>query len=273
MERDEFLKKLEIELKISKNSAYTIRNYLAANSELLDFVKKAPAQVTKNDVKTFMAERLASRAPASVILFLAAVRYACSNILGTDPTTGIKRPKKEKRIPAVLSRDEVRKLIDSVRNQKSKLMVSFLYACGFRVSELVNLKVSDLDFNEKIGWIRQAKGKKDRAFNIPAALFAQLQTQAERQNIARKEHLFTGPKGKLSQRNIQKVVEAAAERSQIGKDVHPHTLRHSFATHLLEAGVDLRKIQLLLGHSSISTTEQYTHVSNQELKKIKSPLD
>jgi site-specific recombinase XerD len=152
-------------------------------------------------------------------------------------------------------------------------MVSFMYACGFRVSELVNLKVKDLNFEEMIGNVRQGKGKKDRVFNIPDFLLEDLKTQAEKQKEDKKEYLFTGPKEKLSERNLQKIISSASKRAEINKDVHCHTLRHSFATHLLENGTDIRTIQVLLGHSSISTTELYTHISRQQLKNVKSPIE
>jgi len=138
---------------------------------------------------------------------------------------------------------------------------------------LVNLKLKDLDFNQKIGYVRQSKGNKDRVFNIPNFLFEELKKQSDKQKNFGIEFLFSGPKGKLSCRNIQKIVSKAAENAGIEKRVHPHTLRHSFATHLLENGIDIRHIQVLLGHSSISTTQIYTHVSTEELKKIKSPID
>lgn len=273
MKKEEFLKKLETELKISKNSEYTIRNYLFANSALFDFTKKAPEEINEDDVKMFMAENLTEKSSSSVILFLSAVKYAYTNILKKDLTAAIKRPKKEKKIPAVLSKEEVKKLLASVTNKKSNLMVSLLYACGFRVSELTNLKIEDLDFNEKIGHARQAKGKKDRIFNIPDFLLSQLQEQVENQKKSSSEFLFSGPKGKLSSRNIQKIVRTATKKAEINKQVHPHTLRHSFATHLLEAGTDIRMIQELLGHADLSTTQIYTHISTEELKKIKSPID
>jgi integrase/recombinase XerD len=148
-----------------------------------------------------------------------------------------------------------------------------MYACGFRVSELVNLKLDNLDFDEKIGHIKQAKGKKDRTFNIPNFLIEDLKKRVENQKMFNQIYVFSGPKGRLTPRNIQKIVSNASKKAGINKDVHCHTLRHSFATHLLENGVDIRHIQTLLGHSSIATTELYTHISSQELKKIKSPID
>jgi len=273
VKKDEFIEKIKIELKISKNSKYTIRNYLRANIELLDFCKKSPEEITNEDIKKILAEKISERESSSVILFLAAIRYAYLSILNKDPTAGIKRPKKENRIALVLTKGEIKKFMESFQNKKSKLMVSFIYSCGFRVSEIINLKVRDLDFNEKIGYVRQAKGKKDRLFNIPSFLLEELKKQYEKQKQKNQEYLFSGPKGKLSDRNIQKIVRIAAKRAGIEKPVHTHTLRHSFATHLLEDGVDIRKIQLLLGHSDLSTTQIYSHVSTEELKKIPSPID
>ena len=273
MEKREFLKKLEIELKISKNSDYTIRNYILCNSKFLDFIKKNPEQIDGDDIKFFLSENMSDRASMSTILFLAALKYAYSNILKKDVTLGIKRPKKEKKLPSVLTKEETKKILSSLETKKSKLIASLMYACGMRVSEIINLKINDFDFEEKIGQIRQAKGKKDRIFNIPQFLLNDLKKQFKKQKEKNQEYLFTGPKGRLSSRNIQKIVSNAAKRAGINKHVSCHTLRHSFATHLLENNVDIRKIQELLGHSNLSTTQIYTHVSQQELRKIKSPLD
>jgi len=274
MEKEDFLKKVKIELKISKNSKYTIRNYLNANKELFNFTNKKPDQITEDDVKNYIAEKLAEKASASIIVFLSAIKYAYSNILKTDPTINIKRPKREKKLPAVLTKEETTRLFEVTKPfKKSWLMVSLMYACGMRVSELVGLKIEDLDFKEKIGHIRQAKGNKDRIFNIPDFLHKHLSKQASKQQESNQQHLFSGPKGPLSPRNLQKIVSLAAKKAKINKSVHCHTLRHSFATHLLENDVDIRKIQELLGHSDLSTTQIYTHISTEELKKIKSPID
>ncbi len=275
MNTEEFLKKLEIELKISKNSQYTIRNYLDANKQLFEQLNKQPEEIEVDDVKQFMAEKLTEKSSSSIILFLAAIKYAYTNILKKDVTLGIKRPKKEKRIPTVMTKEEVKRLINSIYSDKSRLMVSMLYACGFRISELINLNIADLNFLEKTGMVKQAKGKKDRVFNIPEFLVADLNKQIEFQKKLNHELLFSNEETgkKLSASNIEKIVRKAVKRAGIQKDIHCHTLRHSFATHLLENGVDLRTIQTLLGHSSISTTELYTHISNQQIKNVKSPID
>ena len=273
MQNEEFLRKLETELRISKNSQHTIRNYRTANERLLKFSNKSPEKIEQDDVKSFMAANLTDQSSSSTIVFLSAIRYAFSNILGNDITLRIKRPKKERKIPIVLTKDEIRNLIEVIENKKSKLMVSLLYACGMRVSELINLKVQDLNFEEKIGHVRQGKGKKDRIFNIPDTLLNRLRKQAEQQMENKEEYLFTGSKGRLSSRNIQKIVNKSAIKAGIKKSVHPHTLRHSFATHLLESNTNIRNIQELLGHADLNTTQIYTHVSQEELKKVKSPLD
>lgn len=273
MEKEEFLKKIEVELKISKNSEYTIRDYVRFNKALIDFTKKDPNQINTDDVKVYLAENLADKAAATSIAFQAAIKFAFSNILHKDITAGIKRPKREEKIPDVLTKEEVQRLIHAAPTKKSKLMITMLYSCGFRVSELTNLKVRDLNFDEMIGHVRQAKGRKDRAFIIPKRLFRQLSKQVEKQKKINQEYLFSGYNGKLSERNIQKIVKNTTKKAGIEKNVHPHTLRHSFATHLLENGTDIRIIQNLLGHKDLSTTQIYTHISTEQLKKVVSPFD
>jgi integrase/recombinase XerD len=268
----DFLHKIEIELKISKNSDYTIRNYLQANRDLLDFSQKSPDQISTDDIKNFMAEKFSDKSASSVIVFLAAIKFSFQNILQTDPTVPIKRPKKEKRIPKTLSKDEIKKFLSSIANQKSNLIASLLYSTGLRVSELTNLQISDFNFAEKTGIVRQAKGKKDRIFIIPEFLAEDLQNQVEKQKSLKQNFLFSGRNGKISTRAVQKIISNAGKKISID-GIHCHTLRHTFATHLLENNTDIRKIQELLGHSDLSTTQIYTHVSTEELKKIKSPID
>ena len=269
MDKESFLKKLETELKISKSSLYTLRNYLHANSIFLDFSGKNPDELSSDDLKFFISEKLLEKSPSTINLFLSAIRYSFSTILQKDITAQIRRPKKEQKIPKVLSKEEVKKLLQSISHEKSRLILSLIYACGLRVSELVSLKKSDLNFSEKIGHIRQSKGKKDRTFNIPDFLAEDLREFMEK---SPSEYLFPGRNGHISIRNIQKIVSRAAKSAGL-LGVHTHTLRHSFATHLLEEGVDIRKIQELLGHSNLSTTQVYTHISAEELKKIKSPIE
>lgn len=270
MDKAEFLQRLETEIKISKMSDYTLRNYLDFNKQLLEHAKKLPDQIDSQDIKNFLAYKMSDKASSSNILFLSSIKFAYSNILGKDPTMGIKRPKKEDKIPIVLTKEEVSKLFDCTETLKSNLMLQLLYSSGLRVSEIVNLKKENLDFNENIGWVRKGKGKKDRMFILSQKLSKKLQKFISKH--ADWNYLFS-KNNPLTTRNIQKIVQNTAKKAGINKQVHPHTLRHSFATHLLDSGVDLRKIQLLLGHSSIATTTIYTHISNEQLKDIKNPLD
>jgi len=272
MQPQEFLTKIKTELLISKNAPSTIESYVKASQNLITFTNKSPEQISTDDLKQYLAENLIERASSSIILFLAAIKFAYSNILQNDITINIKRPRKERQIPCVLTKQEIKKLLSVLKN-KSKLMISLIYACGLRVGELVNLKILELDFNEEIGYVRQGKNRKDRMFNIPQFLFDELLKQSEKQKNLGEEFLFTGPKGRLTRRNIQLIVQKATKRAGLNKAVHVHTLRHSFATHLLESGVDIRKIQELLGHASLSTTQIYVHVSSEELKKVRSPID
>lgn len=274
MKKEEFLKKLEIELKIAKNSPYTLKNYIRFNNQFLDNIKKDPEEVNEDDIKIYIADNLSNRSAISIIMFLASIKYSFSSILKNDITRNIRRPKREKRLPTVLTKKEVMSLFESLNTKKSRLMISLMYAAGMRVSELAALKTGNLDFDEMVGHIRQAKGNKDRIFNIPDFLVKQLKKQYSKQKEMNQEYLFPGREGKrMSSRNLQKIVKKASEKAGIKKDVHPHTLRHSFATHLLENDIDIRKIQELLGHADLSTTQIYTHVSIEELKKIKSPID
>ncbi len=269
MLKEEFLQRVKTEIKISKKSDCTVRNYLGINEKLLNFVKKNPNEIIAQDIKNFLAEKYNDKATNSTILALAAIRYAYKNVLNTDPTLELKRPKKDKALPVVLSKEEVMRLIEGAEAKKSKLMLSLMYAIGLRVSELVNLKKVDIDLKESTGYIRHGKGKKDRIFNIPKLLSEELGEVMRESG----DYLFSGPKGRLSTRNIQQIVTRAASKAGITKSVHCHTLRHSFATHLLENGVDIRKIQVLLGHADISTTQIYTHISNEAVKNIESPFD
>jgi integrase/recombinase XerD len=270
MDKQEFLKNLETEIKIAKLSPYTVKNYVMFNKQLLEHANKNPEQIEQQDIKYFLAEKMAERASASNILFLASIRFAYTNILQKDPTAGVKRPKKEGKIPSVLSKQEVLKLFDATDTLKSNLILQTIYSSGLRVSEIVKLRKQDLDFNENTGWVRAGKGNKDRMIILSKKLSIKLKKFIEKNQDW--NYIFS-KNNPLTTRNIQKIVQKAAKKSEIEKEVHPHTLRHSFATHLLDGGTDLRKIQTLLGHASIATTQIYTHVSQEQIKSIKNPLD
>jgi len=269
MKKEEFLEKLETELKLLKKSPLTIRNYSYFNSKLIDSCNKEPQDIIEDDIKKFIAS-MSDKASSSMILALAAIRFSSSKVLGRDLTINIGRPKKEKTLPSVLSKQEVKTLIDSAETNKSKLIIQFLYSTGLRVSELVNLKIQDINLNEKTGLVRQGKGKKDRMFILSESLSSEITEYLN--NHQNNSYLFSQEKP-LTTRNIQKIIKKTAKLAEINKKVTPHTLRHSYATHLLEQGTDIRVIQILLGHENLNTTQIYTHVSTEEIKKVKNPLD
>ncbi|MBI2144428.1 tyrosine-type recombinase/integrase [Candidatus Woesearchaeota archaeon] len=207
---------------------------------------------------------------ATVALVRAALKFYYDGVLKKSIVT-LKTPKIQKKLPTVLAREEVKRLIDSAPTAKSRLILMMLYSSGLRVSECCNLTTKNLELDQKIGWVRDGKGGKDRLFILSEGIIEHLKQHMNGKNT---EHLFTNKSGKpLSARNIQKIVATSARRAGLAKTVSPHTLRHSFATHLLESGESIRKIQELLGHSNLQTTQIYTKVSTEELRKVKSPLD
>ena len=185
--------------------------------------------------------------------------------------TDIKTPKIPKSLPSVLTKEEVRKLIEAAGSKKTRIIIELIYSAGLRVSECTNMKVDDIDFNENMISVKSGKGSKDRVTLLSPVTAAHLKKYILTLDKDEK-YLFPGNNGTLSPRNIQKIIQKTAKRAGIKKKTTPHTLRHSFATHLLENGTDIRLIQELLGHSSIATTELYTHISKKQLKSVKSPL-
>lgn len=185
-----------------------------------------------------------------------------------DIINSIPNTKREEKLPVVLAKEEIQKMIFSTKNLNHRLIIQIGYAAGLRVSEIVNLQWNDLDFHRDTIHIKNAKGKKDRIVMLSHKVKEALQSLGnERTGIVFK----TNRHGKYTQRTIQKIIETAAKNAGIHKNISPHTLRHSFATHLLENGVDIRYIQHLLGHRRLQTTQIYTHVTSSA--KITSPLD
>ena len=205
---------------------------------------------------------------------VSAIKFFYDKVLGTPFVTGkLPRPKKEQLLPAVLGTDEVRRLLESVANLKHLALLMLAYSGGLRVGELVRLKADDIDSCRMLIHIRSGKGRKDRYTVLSAHALVVLRDYVRR--FRPSGWLFPGqrPGSHLSARSVQHIVSDATRRAGIRKHVTPHTLRHSFATHLLENGTDLRYIQELLGHKSSKTTERYTHVSRKDRARIVSPLD
>jgi len=225
-------------------------------------------ELTSDDAKMYLSEMFDTKSKNTIMLAAAALKFYYIEVLKKS-FSDIKIPKKDRTLPEVLSKEEVKRLIDSADNFKSRLIISTLYSSGLRVSELVNLKVDSLNLEDNTGWVRKGKGNKDRLFALSRELAEDIRRYLQgREN----KYLFSKEKP-LTTRNIQKIIHGVKIRAGLNKKVTPHTLRHSFATHLLENGTDIRVIQQLLGHSSLSTTQLYSHVSNDMIKKVVNPLD
>jgi integrase/recombinase XerD len=267
---EEILNKLKNELKIRGFSPLTVRNYSFFVKKFLEKIDKNVEELNEDDAKAYLGEMFDSKSKNTIMLAAASLKFFYVETLGKD-FTNVRIPKKDRKLPEVLTKEEVRRLIDSADNIKSRLIISMLYSSGLRVSELVNLKVEDLDLKEKTGWVRRGKGGKDRLLTFSGNLSDEFQKFLEDRG---KDNVYVFSKDKpLTTRNIQKIVKGTRERAGIQKRVTPHTLRHSFATHLLEQGNDIRLIQAMLGHSSLNTTQMYTHISSEQMKNVKNPLD
>ncbi len=267
------LEKFRIEMDSRGFSRKTKKSYIHFVEDFLKFIHGKPSDAENDDVKRYLAFLIEKRGYTNITanLAISALKFFFRNVVGTKICDDIERPKREKRLPEVLSREEVKGIIESANNTKHRLVLKCLYGMGLRVSEVAELKVSDIDFERDVVRISGGKGNKDRYVMLPAGLKSELRNYIELERPER--YLFAGRKGKYTIKSVQKVFDYSKKKAGISKNVSCHTLRHSFATHLLEQGVDIRYIQSLLGHARLQTTQIYTHVANSKLRNIKSPLD
>ena len=267
------LSKTEKLLKLRNYSSRTIKAYSLYINEYLGFAKKNTIKDKNKAIECFLLEKQKrGNSPQTINLALNSVKFLYREVLKTRGIIDFKCAKRSKKLPIVLPRKEIEKIISQINNSKHKMMVSLGYASGLRVSEIINLKVKDVELEELMIHIKNAKGKKDRITVFPEKLKNDIQTLTVGKN--NNDLVFESIRGgKLTTTSLQKVFRRALERSGIKKDATFHSLRHSFATHLLENGVDVRYVQELLGHANIRTTQIYTKVTNPSLKNIKSPLE
>ena len=267
-----YLEQIERELKIRKYSPKTIKSYLTSLKKYFLYLEKIPHQETIENIKNFLLSLEQSNLSASSLnSHLQAILFFYREILKQNIGESFRFARKPKHLPVVLSRTEIQKLIESVKNEKHRILLSLAYAGGLRVSEVISLKIADIDFDTLSLHLKSAKGQKDRVTPFSEKLKNEL-----KRLIVGKENsdfVFESERGgKLTERSAQKIFEKALRLSGVMKNATFHSLRHSFATHLLENGVDVRYVQELLGHKNISTTQRYTQVTNLSLKNIKSPL-
>jgi site-specific recombinase XerD len=270
------LEKFVETLQLKGYSANTIRTYRNEFAQLLNVLKG-------NDVNDLDATRLRSYflycvndlklTENTIHSRLNAVKFYFEQVLHRENFFfEIPRPKKPSKLPQVISVRDIKKLFKVTTNLKHNTMLKLCYGLGLRVSEIVNLKIADIDSGKMQVFIERAKGKKDRYVNLPESILEQLRDYFRQYRP--KKYLFEGQAGgQYSIRSCQKVFTEAMRKAGINKQIGIHGLRHSFATHLLENGTDISFIQQLLGHKDIKTTLRYTHVSREAIKNIKSPLD
>lgn len=275
-DQQQALRMMEQKLKLRGYSENTQRTYLQHFKEfLLFFYESHPVEINEAEIRNFILYLIEKRklSKSTQNQAINAIKFFYEQVMMQERTVYyLERPIKDKRLPEVLSQEEVMLIFEALENIKHRVMLMLIYSAGLRRSELLNLRIGDVDFHRNIVFIRGGKGHKDRQSVLSQNLAPMLQEYLREYNPG--FWLFEGLKGlRYSASSLQQVLKQAVSKAGIKKFVRLHMLRHSFATHLLEAGTSTRYIQVLLGHESPKTTEIYAHVSRFALDRIKSPLD
>jgi len=276
------LRKMMLEdLQRRNYSQDTIRCYIRTVEDFSRRFNRPPDRLGPRHIREYQAELFQKRklSPGTVTTRLAALRFFYTKTLKKAWNIAeTPYPKKRHRIPAILSREEVAELIDAARTPYQRILLMMLYATGVRRTELAKLKVSDIDSRRMVIHIQGGKGRKDRDVMLSSRLLEELREHWHR--LPRKPRIWLFPGNHdhcgdlpIDTKTVWYACHDAAKRAGIQKGVHPHTLRHCFATHLLEAGADLRTIQILLGHHDLKETTVYLHLSERHLHATPSPLD
>jgi site-specific recombinase XerD len=274
-----YFNQMKQDLELRNYSDNTVTNYLDHMKRFVKFHMKDPSLIELEDITTYQVYLVYSKKVSFSTFNLAvcSIKYFYKHILDKGFSIDlIPYQKKTKTLPNVLSRQEVMRIINAAVNLKNKALIQTIYATGVRLSELVNLMVSDIDSKRMVVRIDEGKGKKDRYVMLSKTLLSTLREYWKDAQPKPETYLFPGdkkPNTHFSRRSVQRIVKETTLRAHIDKNVTPHTLRHCFATHLLEDGVNIRVIQKLLGHKSLRATELYTHVAENYINQTTSPLD
>ncbi|WP_254073672.1 site-specific tyrosine recombinase/integron integrase [Cellulophaga sp. HaHaR_3_176] len=264
---------LKLELKRYANN--TVRIYVNFFEMFINHYKNKDLHaLDERDIRAFLQILIHKKMSNSYInQAINAIKFYYEIVLGMpNRFYEVERPRREYKLPKVISKEEILEMINCTNNIKHKSIIKLLYGSGLRNSELLNLKINDIDSKRMLIRVENAKGKKDRYTILSENALKDLRIYYKEWKP--KDYLFEGAKGnKYSSESVLRIVKNAALKARINSNVSPHILRHSFATHLLETGTDLRQIQVLLGHGSSKTTEIYTYVATKTFKTIKNPLD
>ncbi|PIN99114.1 MAG: hypothetical protein COT90_01160 [Candidatus Diapherotrites archaeon CG10_big_fil_rev_8_21_14_0_10_31_34] len=274
-EQKKFLQTTREELIIAGYSDKTLKMYLCYLEDFFKKIKKPVKEVAREDIVSYLAVKREKEnlSNASLSLIHASLKFFFNTILKNKILNEIKIPKKDKKLPTILTIKEIKALIKAAKSGRNRTIIEFLYASGIRVSECAKMRIVNLDLFEGVARVQSGKGKKDRIIILSKKWVHNLKKYLKKKKI-QSEFVFSKKNGKpITSDTIERMVKKCALKAGIQKKVTPHVLRHSFATHLLESGENIRKIQELLGHSNLATTQIYTFVSTEELKKVKSPLD
>lgn len=268
---ESYLQKLELK----KYANNTVKSYISSFEDFINhFNDKAIDFINEVDIRHYLQLLVQqNRSNSYINQAINSIKFYYEIVQGMpNRLYQIERPRKQHKLPVVLSKDNVKRVIAHTNNIKHKCIVSLLYSAGLRRSELLGLKLTDIDSSRMLIHVIDAKGNKDRYTLLSTTVLKDLRIYYKKWRP--QNYLFEGVKhGKYSANSVSQIVKKATLSAGIAKKVTPHTLRHSFATHLLESGTDLRYIQLLLGHNSTKTTEIYTHVAKSSFDSIKNPLD
>ncbi len=276
---EEALKCIEMVRRYLEDKRYskrTCESYLA-HLELFFkyFHTKDPRDIIEEDISIFIDDHIIrlgySASYQNLVISAIKVYFTLCGLRKFNPDS-LERPRRSRALPKVFSKDEVMKIFSATRNNKHKLMLWLIYSCGLRRSEVTNIKLTDLDTERGILHIREGKGNVDRMVPVSQKVWEKIRTYTKEYNPM--AYLFEGQAGgRYSVESVYSVFKQSLKRAGIQKDVGVHCLRHSYATHLHESGLDIRYIQELLGHKSTRTTEIYTHVSRRNLFSIRSPIE
>lgn len=269
--------RMDGDIKLRGLSDNTRESYLRCAEGFVKHYGKSPTLMGKVEVRDFLLHLVEDlkRSPSTYNVYAASLKFLYSYTLERpEEVAWIRQMRVPHRLPAILSAEEVERLLGALGSLKMQAIVMTAYGAGLRVSEVVNLRVPDIDSRRMVIHVKNGKGDRDRYTMLPKRLLETLRAYWKQERPPGPE-LFPGqkPGTVLCRETVGKALTQAAARAKLNKRVHPHVLRHAFATHLLEAGTDLRTLQVLLGHASIRTTARYAQVSPVMIRRTKSPAD
>ena len=269
-------KRMLEDLQIRNYAPTTVAAYIRSVAEFAKHFGKSPELLGSEQIREYQLYLIKEKGVSlpSYIQAVCALRFLYSNTLHLPVSVDrIPLPRYEKKLPVILSPAEVKLLLETPKNLSHRAMLTTMYAAGPRISEVAKLKVSDIDSSRNVIWIRGGKGRKDRQVLLPPRLLELLRVYFRWKKP--EEWLFPGgvPGQPICSNSIFRACQKAVRKAGIVKPVHPHSLRHAFATHLLEAGVNLRTIQILLGHAKLETSARYLHVTDTAVRSTTSPLE